>query len=224
MKLEGFGHLVVVDVPVRAPGLAPLHPEEAALSASWGPQRQATFAAGRHALRLALRAADVVVDGPIGRDDRGAPLFPGVGVVDGVVASVTHKNTVAAALVSTELSGWCVGVDLELLEPRARPALDRLIRQVLTEREAAQLPDDDDGRLLACLLRFSLKEALYKSLDPWVRRYVGFQEVEVDVDAAGAAVFTVPQFDGRRFEAVGRVVNVQRPDVLLTVARCRPAG
>ena len=212
-----FGHLVVVDVPVGAP----LHASEAALSASWGDKRKATFTAGRHALRLALQAAGVDVDGAIGRDDRGAPILP-----SGVCGSVTHKDTVAAALVTTDLAGAgglptglieTVGVDLELDERRDRKRVDRLAAQVLTAREQALLPDDDDARGRACLIRFSLKEALYKALDPWVRRYVGFLEVEVDVDG-DAAVFVVPGFCGE-----GCVVDVQRPGIILTVARCRPA-
>ena len=88
-----YGHLVVVDVPVAAP----LHPGEAALSALWGDRRKATFAAGRHALRLALKDAGVDVDGAILRDDRGAPVLP-----KGVCGSVTHKDTVAAALVCVD--------------------------------------------------------------------------------------------------------------------------
>ena len=205
-KHQHFGHLVVVDVPCAAP----LHKDEAALSAAWGDKRKTTFAAGRHALRLALARAGVDVDGGIVRDDRGAPLLP-----PGVRGSLSHKDVVAAALVSTDIDGT-IGIDLELVEPRSRPGLNRLAAQVLTQREQQQLPDDDDGRARACLLRFSLKEALYKALDPWVRRYVGFLEVEVDVDGADA-VFAVPGF-----EATGAVVDVGRPGVIVTVARCRP--
>jgi 4'-phosphopantetheinyl transferase EntD len=205
-----FGHLVVVEVPVAVA----LHPEEAALAATWGDKRKATFTAGRHALRQALQGAGVDVDGGTLRDLRGAPVLPLLPGGGRVCGSVTHKDTVAAALVSTSA---VVGVDLELLEMRDRKSVDRLIAQTLTAREAAALPDDDDGRCRALLLRFSLKEALYKALDPFVQRYVPFQEVEVDVDGA-AAVFTVPGFC-----AEGAVVDVGRPGVLLTVARCRRA-
>lgn len=205
--LTPFGHLVVVDAPVAAP----LHADEAALSAGWGDRRKATFAAGRHALRCALRAAAIDVDIAIGRDERGAPVLP-----TGVSGSVTHKDTLAGALVCIDGDGT-VGLDLELDEPRTGTAVDGLIRQVLTEREQALLPNDNDGRRRAWLLRFSLKESLYKALDPWVRRYVGFQEVEVDVDDNDNAIFTVAGF-----AAIGAVVDVGRPGVLVTVARCRP--
>ena len=37
------------------------------------------------------------------------------------------------------------------------------------------------------LLRFSAKEAIYKALDPYVKRYVGFREVAVTPLADGTA-------------------------------------
>ncbi|HMG57415.1 MAG TPA: 4'-phosphopantetheinyl transferase superfamily protein [Kofleriaceae bacterium] len=45
---------------------------------------------------------------------------------------------------------------------------------------------DDAGR--GVTLRFSIKEAIYKAIDPYVRRYVGFTEVELELDPAGDAV------------------------------------
>jgi 4'-phosphopantetheinyl transferase EntD len=37
------------------------------------------------------------------------------------------------------------------------------------------------------ILAFALKEAIYKAIDPHLRRYVGFQEVAVWPDAHGGA-------------------------------------
>jgi 4'-phosphopantetheinyl transferase EntD len=37
------------------------------------------------------------------------------------------------------------------------------------------------------LLRFSVKEAIYKALDPFVRRYVAFREMSVSPRADGTA-------------------------------------
>jgi 4'-phosphopantetheinyl transferase EntD len=44
-----------------------------------------------------------------------------------------------------------------------------------------------DARAREVLLRFSAKEAIYKALDPFVRRYVGFLEVEVTPRPDGTA-------------------------------------
>lgn len=202
-----FGHLVVVDVPPSLQDAAPLHPAEAALTTSFGAKRLATFTAGRHALRKALDEAGVVVEGGILRDDRGAPVLP-----PHIKASITHKDEFAAALVDVDGAG-CVGVDLEIDDGRDRKSTDKLAKQVLTPREIAALPDDDvAARRRAVFVAFSLKEALYKALDPYVRRYVGFLEVEfyegrLVVDGVGS------------FVADGAVVDVGRPGIIVTLAR-----
>ena len=66
-----------------------------------------------------------------------------------------------------------------------------------------------------------MKEALYKGLDPFVRRYVGFLEVNVVVDGDGRARFAVPM---PGFVADGRVLRVADDDVVLTMARVRQVG
>lgn len=240
-----YGHVVVVHVP-QPPALSALHEGERALCAPWGAARQATFAAGRIALRSALRDAlddapdnrrhqagfDLgVIDRFIGRDDRGAPLLPA-----GLCGSVTHKDTVAAAVAEVEGDGF-VGIDLELDEPeamggRSRERIDKLAAQTLTPRELALLPDDDALRRRALYERFSLKEALYKALDPILRRYVGFVEVEVDVDDDGAARFGLAAVAGAEgWEATGAVLaldpatmsssGVTTTGIILTAARVR---
>lgn len=126
-----------------------------------------TFAAGRRALCEALGERC-----EIGRDDRGAPIVPrGHG-------SIAHKagsdRTVAAAIWSPSL----VGIDLE----RALPPRQPIERRILTPREHAVI--GADRRRVA--LAFAIKEAIYKAVDPVVRRYVGFTEVELDIEAGRA--------------------------------------
>ncbi len=211
-RVQGYGHLVVVDVGAVFEGGAAvdaLHPDERALTTKFGEKRLRTFCAGRQALRAALNEAGVVVDGAILRDDRGAPVLP-----KHIKASITHKDDVAAALVDVDGAG-CVGVDLEFDDGRDRVSVDKLARQVLTPREIALLPDDDAARRRALFVAFSLKEALYKALDPYVRRYVGFLEVEF-IDGA----LHIDRVDGvGSFAAAGSVVDVGRPGIIVTVAR-----
>ena len=100
-------------------------------------------------------------------DDRGAPILP-----PGWVGSISHKGAFAAALTAPAGHGH-IGLDLE----RAQPSRQDIARRILTPREQAALPD----RARAVTLRFAIKEAIYKALDPYVRRYVGFTEVELDL-------------------------------------------
>jgi 4'-phosphopantetheinyl transferase EntD len=222
--------VVVVDVPDHrastfaadlAARLTLLPSAEQALCSSWAPRRQATFAAGRAALRAALVHAGVVgsVDdvGPVGRDDRGAPVLPPL--PHAVRVSLTHKDTIAAALVDVGdvPVATTMGLDLELDDARDRTSTDKLAAQVLLPDERAALDDDGDRRRRQLFERFSLKEALYKGLDPFVRRYVGFLEVGVVVDERGAR-FTLPSPEQAQFAAVGGVLDLAISDVVLTWA------
>jgi 4'-phosphopantetheinyl transferase EntD len=135
--------------------------------------------AGRTALREALRREALLDGEPLLRDDRGAPQLPAA-----AAGSISHKGAWAAALVAPRQPDRSLGVDLE--DARG-PRID-ISRRVLTERELAALAALDEPRRRAELaLRFSLKEAIYKAIDPWVRRYVGFREVELALEGMPAA-------------------------------------
>ncbi len=141
------------------------------------PAGTATFTAGRRALCEAL--GDAVEPAQIGKSDRGAPLPPrGHG-------SIAHKagpeRVVAVAISAPHL----VGIDVE----RALPPRQAIERRIMTPHELAQL--GDDRRRVS--LVFAIKEAIYKAVDPVVRRYVGFTEVELDL--AARTVTTALPFD-----------------------------
>lgn len=156
-----------------------------------------TFQAGRRALTAAYREP---ID--IGRSDRGAPVLPrGHG-------SIAHKagpeRVVAAAIAAEHL----VGIDLE----RALPPRQPIERRILTAREQAVL--GTDRRQVA--LAFAIKEAIYKAVDPVVRRYVGFTEVELDLEA-GRATSQLP------FEIAFWWIELVAPEPLwLATARATP--
>jgi enterobactin synthetase component D len=157
-----------------------LTPEELDFAKAWAPPRRRTWIAGRAALRTSL-ARSGLASPAILSDDRGAPVFPA-----GVVGSVSHKERVAVALVARADPGADarIGVDVELDAPLR---ID-IARKVLTEDEQRELAALDEApRLAEVRLRFSAKEAIYKALDPFVRRYVGFHEVSVKPTPGGRA-------------------------------------
>jgi enterobactin synthetase component D len=171
-------HLPDSQEPVPDHVLAELPGEEAAYARTLKGYRQPSFVGGRIALR---RAADQLgwKVGAILPGDRGAPVLP-----KGLAGSVSHKRTMAIAMASTTLLGT-LGVDLEEYGP-ARPGIASHVLTVREQEAIASLPED--RRWIAMLVRFSLKESIYKALDPYVRRYVGFHEAEVDLDLQGGAV------------------------------------
>lgn len=174
-------HIPTVADPVPDEVLARLHPDEAAFARDLRAFRQIQFVGGRLALREAARHVAGRLPAVL-PDARGAPRLP-----EGIVGSVSHKNDVALAMVSRD-RGAQVGVDVEDYAPE-RPQIER---SVLTEAESAELEGlPADRRWIAVLLRFSIKESVYKAVDPYVHRYVGFHEAEVRPDLHGRAHVTL---------------------------------
>jgi len=161
--------------------LAALPAAEQALAATLPAVRRRELVAGRSALHATLaELAPGLAATPILADDRGAPVLPA-----GWVGSISHKGARAAALVAPAGEAR-VGIDLE----RAAPSRQDIARWILTVREQGALDAHTLGRGLGATLRFSIKEAIYKAVDPFVRRYVAFTEVELDVADDGIALVT----------------------------------
>ena len=163
--------------PVPDRILAQLHPLERDYAQTLNGYRQGQFVGGRLALRgaceqLQLKAPAILVS------DRGAPILP-----EGFTGSISHKRNIAVGMVACSRDGT-LGVDIEDYGP-PRPAIGPA---VLSAKELASIEDlEEDARWIAILQRFSLKEAIYKAIDPYVRRYVGFHEVMLHPDTNGNA-------------------------------------
>ncbi len=203
----------IPDSPTPAPEdvFAQLCPEEREHAETLRGYRQVQFVGGRLAMRTACRQLGVR-PAAILPDHHGAPALP-----KGLVGSISHKRTVAVAMVARARCGT-LGVDIEEYGP---PRLS-ILETILTPRELAQIGDlSEDRRWISALVRFSLKESLYKALHPLVQRYVGFHEAEVWPDLQGRARVELQLDHGEgpfhidaRFEWLyGR---------LLTSARLRP--
>ncbi len=87
-------------------------------------------------------------------------------------------------MVARDVDG-SLGVDLEEVGTPRNHLAARILRP--PEAAAVAVLPDEHRRWVALLLRFSMKEALYKALDPYVRRYVDFTEAEVWPDLEGGA-------------------------------------
>ncbi len=201
--------------------------DERALLETFTMRRRRTWVGGRLALRRALGHAEragspglsaFATSSAILCDDRGAPSLP-----PGVVGSIAHKDPIAVAIAAplgpraARGSSHRVGVDVELA---IRPLSLRLASRILCPDEAAQLlTGTDDERSRALLMAFSAKEAIYKAIDPFVRRYVGFHEVKLRGDPS--------RYDVEPLLASGEGLDVEARafvagEVVIAVARaCR---
>jgi 4'-phosphopantetheinyl transferase EntD len=179
-----FGVVALEPLPVPADREHVLRPEERAHADALHPFRRETWVGGRVALDAALRAIGAPRGALLG-DDRGAPT-----VAEGFTGSIAHKLEWAGAI-AAPMHGGRVGIDVEV-EDRERWAI---ASRVLTDAEAPR------ARVwIDVLARFALKEAIYKAVDPWLRRYVGFREAEIlelppaeDTFVEVAGVLRVPE-------------------------------
>lgn len=151
---------------------AALHPDERARARGMLELRRRTFVAGRVALRAALVSLGTPVECAIRSDDRGAPVFGGARV------SISHKEDVAVGLVVAHPDAEHVGIDIEDLSELKLDIAPKVL--TATELEVVERAVRGGARRDALIrTAFSMKEAIYKAIDPILRRYVGFREVEV---------------------------------------------
>jgi 4'-phosphopantetheinyl transferase EntD len=153
-----------------------LHPDESLRAVELRGARRTSFVAGRIALARALDelgAPRVAV----GSDDRGAPI-----VTPGFVGSVSHKGELGVGLAAID-EGMRVGVDVETIH-EIRSGIERLVLVDEERARLALLPEHERSRAL--LASFSVKESIYKAIDPFVRRYVGYREAIVELPEGAA--------------------------------------
>jgi 4'-phosphopantetheinyl transferase EntD len=139
-------------------------------------KRRREFITSRACARLALQRLGI---GPaaIPNREHGEPWWP-----DGVVGSITHTRGYGACAVAKAADVLTIGIDAERHEPLPPGVLEH----VAFGRERATAAEQDAQVCLDRLL-FSAKEAVYKAWFPATNRWLGFEDVELDIDVAGAA-------------------------------------
>ncbi len=170
-----FGTYVVAGLSA---GLDASHllPAELPLVKTMGPRRVATFAGGRLALRAALGELGIAA-AAIPSTPRGAPVLP-----EGVVGSLSHKDEVAVAIAARRVGREHLGIDVELDAPLRVDISKRICRAEELTVLASLAAEERDRRVR---VTFAVKEAIYKAIDPYVQRYVAFDEVALRFDAGG---------------------------------------
>ncbi len=203
-------HLPPTSDPVPENVLARLHPEERAVAVTLAGFRQTQFVGGR--LAIAAIAADLGMRRtPTLPNEHGAPV---IGANTSV--SISHKQDLAVALVARGAAR--LGIDIEETD-RDRPGV---ARRVLTADEFAAVEAlPESRRWTDTVIRFSVKEAIYKALHPFLHRYIGFGEVEVWPTPDGNDVVKPLMEEGAAYVFEARHFWVEHR-VLATV-RVRPA-
>lgn len=105
----------------------------------------------------------------------GVPIWPA-----GVVGSLAHHDTAAAAAIAGTKRIAALGIDIEPNEPLP----ENLIELIATPHEQRMY----DRRTLKQRDLFVLKEAVYKACFPMDRQFLDFKDVEIDIFARSGHV------------------------------------
>jgi 4'-phosphopantetheinyl transferase EntD len=172
---------------------AAIFPAEEALLTRAVQKRRSEFATGRHCARIALGALGI---GP-------APILPGQGGAPqwppGVVGSITHCAGYRAAAVARASEVITIGLDAE----PAQWLPGEVLGLVALPDERDRLRDlarDVPGVCWDRLL-FSAKESVYKAWFPLARRWLGFADADITINAANGTfearlLIAPPDFSG----------------------------
>ncbi len=189
-----------------------LWPEERAAIGQVVPGRWWDWVMGRRCARRAI--AELGVDPrPVLTGERREPLWPAE-----VVGAITHTRGYAAAAVARATDVVAVGIDAEPDEPLPAGVLERVSHPDEREWVAAAR---DLGVAHPDRLLFSAKESVYKAWYPLARRWLGFEQARIHVEA-GAGVFEAEILvDGPLSVVSGRYASVG--GVLLTAVEAHGA-
>ncbi len=208
--LLGAIHLPEKPEPVPAHVLKRLHPDEHAHACTLRGFRQVQWVGGRLAARAAADALGLSM-GPLFSDAYGAPKGP-----KSLSISIAHKRHLAVAMVAQRRHG-SVGIDLEV---KGRPRMG-IAPRVLTEAELTRVDAlSTERRWTSVLVRFAIKEAIYKALAPRLKRYIGFEEAEVCPHTDGRAEVEL-HLQGSEHPAHLEAQYAWVPDGLLATVRAR---
>lgn len=164
--------VVTVAAPAAGPQ-APLHPEEEACLRGACAARRREFALGRGCAREALARLGIA-GVPVPAEPDRCPRWP-----EGIVGSISHCDALCAVAVARRGSIAGLGLDVE----RDGRVSDALARRIGSPAELAQLEALRARGVDARTWLFSAKESVYKCYYPLARRWLGFRDVEVVLDA-----------------------------------------
>jgi 4'-phosphopantetheinyl transferase EntD len=153
-----------------------LFPEEEALLVRAVEKRRREFATARHCARTALGALGVP-PAPILPGEAREPRWP-----PGIVGSITHCAGYRAAAVARARDVLTIGIDAE----PDQLLTDKVLELISLPAERARLRDLATAAPGICWdrLLFSAKESVYKAWFPLARRWLGFLDADITINAA----------------------------------------
>lgn len=172
LQLEASSDLELASLALGSPQEVLSVLGESSLSPRAVPKRRAEFAAGRYASALAL--ARFGCSEPVLREPSGAPRWP-----VGFVGSISHGAGVAVAVAARSNDYRGLGIDVEewLSDAQCAEVMDRVLQPAELELLAHTFPEL--SRASRVSLGFSVKESLYKCLNPIADEFIEFADARL---------------------------------------------
>ena len=173
------------------------------------PKRRREFSAGRK-LAQDLLSELGAASSPLLPDSDRCPIWP-----SGFRGSISHCAELCAVVVSADENVRSVGLDVE----PATPLDARLVERICRPGELAGLEPDQKGERAKLL--FSIKEAVYKCQFPISRTFLGFHDVEIELEEGlfravihenQASLSAGREVSGRYARRAGHVFSAARLD------------
>ncbi|MBV8789451.1 MAG: 4'-phosphopantetheinyl transferase [Mycobacterium sp.] len=179
LPAQGSSGLAYSEVYDDPPGLTPL-PEEEPLIAKSVAKRRNEFITVRHCARIALGRLGLP-PAPILKGDKGEPCWP-----EGVVGSLTHCTGYRGAVVGRTGEVRSVGIDAEPHDVLPNGVLDA----ISLPEERGEIPQKLSAGLHWDRILFCAKEATYKAWFPLTKRWLGFEDAHITLEADGPGSVT----------------------------------
>lgn len=184
------------EIPVHAPVRDAGSPTEWAAVESSCPRRQAEFLTGRALARKAIRASGTPAVA-LPPDADGCCVWP-----PGLVGSISHSRRRCAAVVAGAERFAAIGIDVE----ETTRWHDRVSAVVTRPDETQPARSPGPGPCSWHLIRFSVKESVFKAWFAQFRTWLDFGDVTVEFgpESAGAGIGAFHAVVRRGADASGR--------------------
>lgn len=135
------------------------------------PTRRAEYLAGRIISKVALKQLNSPIL-QVGTGEHRSPTWP-----TGIVGSISHDDEHAICAVRSESDAKSVGVDIEPII--CESVIENIRTQIISEDEYKLIVSSTINHQVAFTLFYSAKEALFKAIYPFVKRYLNFNSSKV---------------------------------------------
>jgi 4'-phosphopantetheinyl transferase EntD len=152
-----------------------LSSEEKRISQGFGKKRKEEFSTGRYLAKSLLCKAGCEVQ-TIAATERGRPLWPA-----GISGSISHCDQYCVSAVTSSDDYSSVGIDIEETGRLEYGDCERFMCSAELDHLAAIEPQSRNQMLT---IVFSLKEAVYKCLNPVFGKWIDYEDAAVDIASA----------------------------------------